>query len=116
MVHLKRFFFTRLRRDKLDVKVEFPLENWDLSAYLPPHQVCHLRVCMPCPAMWSCVLMLHTLMLNTCACRGAVFSGKGILYMQTFDLQQLLYLHCSMAMQSSSHGWLLAVFPVNRLS
>lgn len=39
MVHLKRFFFTRLRRDKLDVKVEFPLENWDLSAYLPPHQV-----------------------------------------------------------------------------
>ena len=39
VVHLKRFFFTRLRRDKLDVKVEFQLENWALSAYLPPHQV-----------------------------------------------------------------------------
>lgn len=39
VVHLKRFFFTRLRRDKLDVKVEFPLEDWDLSAYLPKTQV-----------------------------------------------------------------------------
>lgn len=39
VVHLKRFFFTRLRRDKLDVKVEFPLENWDLSEYLPQQQV-----------------------------------------------------------------------------
>ncbi|DBA81599.1 hypothetical protein WJX77_011258 [Trebouxia sp. C0004] len=38
VVHLKRFFFTRARRDKLDVQVDFPLENWDLSAYLPHHQ------------------------------------------------------------------------------
>ena len=43
VVHLKRFFFTRARRDKLDVQVEFPLENWDLSDVLPHHQVtiCH---------------------------------------------------------------------------
>ena len=39
VVHLKRFFFTRTRRDKLDVQVEFPLENWDLSDVLPHHQV-----------------------------------------------------------------------------
>ncbi|KAL0051320.1 hypothetical protein WJX82_005625 [Trebouxia sp. C0006] len=38
VVHLKRFFFTRARRDKLDVQVDFPLENWDLSDYLPHHQ------------------------------------------------------------------------------
>lgn len=43
VVHLKRFFFTRARRDKLDVQVDFPLENWDLSDYLPRHQVC-----LPC--------------------------------------------------------------------
>lgn len=39
VVHLKRFFFTRARRDKLDVQVEFPLENWDLSSVLPRQQV-----------------------------------------------------------------------------
>ena len=39
VVHLKRFFFTRARRDKLDVQVEFPLENWDLSDVLPRQQV-----------------------------------------------------------------------------
>lgn len=39
VVHLKRFFFTRARRDKLDVRVDFPLENWDLSDVLPRHQV-----------------------------------------------------------------------------
>lgn len=39
VVHLKRFFFTRARRDKLDSLVEFPLEGWDLSDHLPQHQV-----------------------------------------------------------------------------
>lgn len=43
VVHLKRFFFTRARRDKLDVQVDFPLENWDLSDVLPRQQVTPLR-------------------------------------------------------------------------
>ncbi len=47
VVHLKRFFFTRTRRDKLDVQVDFPLENWDLSDHLPHHQVC-LSCCCRC--------------------------------------------------------------------
>ncbi len=47
VVHLKRFFFTRTRRDKLDVQVDFPLENWDLSDYLPHHQV-RLSCCCCC--------------------------------------------------------------------
>ena len=46
VVHLKRFFFTRTRRDKLDVQVDFPLENWDLSDYLPHHQVCLSCCCV----------------------------------------------------------------------
>ncbi len=55
VVHLKRFFFTRARRDKLDVQVDFPLENWDLSNYLPHHQV---RLSCCCVTMFAGLLWL----------------------------------------------------------
>jgi ubiquitin carboxyl-terminal hydrolase 15 len=34
VVHLKRFQYSRLYRDKIDTKVEFPLVDLDLSSYL----------------------------------------------------------------------------------
>lgn len=40
VVHLKRFSYSRVSRDKLDVHVEFPLEGLDLSNYLQLPQVC----------------------------------------------------------------------------
>ncbi len=58
VVHLKRFFFTRARRDKLDVQVDFPLENWDLSDYLPHHQV---RLSCCCVALYAGLLWLRRL-------------------------------------------------------
>ena len=59
VVHLKRFFFTRARRDKLDVQVNFPVDNWDLSDYLPRHQV---RLSCCCVTIFSRTLWLHGLL------------------------------------------------------
>ena len=53
VVHLKRFFFTRARRDKLDVQVDFPLEDWDLSDYLPHHQVHNLQMALVNSCTWA---------------------------------------------------------------
>lgn len=111
-MHLKRFFFTRLRRDKLDVKVEFPLENWDLSAYLPPHQVCHIVMCYSLDV--HAELYRHgAASMTTYVCRGDEFLVK--IFCICRCLQQMLDLNCSMATESSIHGWNPAVFPVNRL-
>jgi hypothetical protein len=35
VVHLKRFSYSRLSRDKLEAQVDFPLEGLDLGAYVP---------------------------------------------------------------------------------
>jgi len=35
IIHLKRFSYSRYRRDKLDVDVDFPIRSLDLSDYLP---------------------------------------------------------------------------------
>ena len=34
IIHLKRFSYSRLHRDKLNVLVEFPIENLDMSPYV----------------------------------------------------------------------------------
>lgn len=36
VVHLKRFSYTRWHREKLDTRVDFPLEGLDLAPYLLP--------------------------------------------------------------------------------
>ncbi len=40
VVHLKRFSYSRLWRDKLDATVDFPLEGLDLCEYVLQDQVC----------------------------------------------------------------------------
>lgn len=39
IIHLKRFSYNRLRRDKIDTLVQFPLKDLDLSSYVinPDH-------------------------------------------------------------------------------
>eukprot|EP01136_Pigoraptor_vietnamica_P021063 Opistho-1_new@70791 len=37
VIHLKRFSFSRYRREKLSTEVEFPLRGLDLSSYIPPN-------------------------------------------------------------------------------
>ena len=39
IIHLKRFSYSRYRRDKLDVDVDFPIQSLDLSEYLPEGSV-----------------------------------------------------------------------------
>ena len=71
VVHLKRFFFTRARRDKLDVQVDFPVDYWDLSDYLPRHQV-RLSCCV---TIFSRVLWLHGL-LSLYICHKGLGPGR----------------------------------------
>src|SRR5690242_6194497 len=38
LVHLKRFYFQGPFKNKIETYVDYPVNNMDLTAYMPPHQ------------------------------------------------------------------------------
>lgn len=63
VVHLKRFSYSRMWRDKLDAAVDFPLEGLDLSRFVLQHQVERFGGLGSCFFLWGRMVVVVAAMV-----------------------------------------------------